>query len=95
MHDTLLNAGDRVAGLQLFHDIVENKQVTSQLIDELNRSQKGRLTSLPLEATKPKVVVPPKEIIELCVEPINKLLRFDSKFEIGIDHDFGSVLLCQ
>jgi structural maintenance of chromosome 3 (chondroitin sulfate proteoglycan 6) len=95
VHETLLTAVDRVAGLQLFHVLVENKQVASQLIDELNRSQKGRLTFLPLDAMKPKVVVPSKEIIELGVEPITKLLKFDSKFKKGIEHVFGSVLLCQ
>jgi len=92
-NDAFRTAIETAAGNSLFHVIVENDEVASKLMKELERRKAGRLTFLPLNRIRVEAVQYPDSN---DVRPlIDVALNFEARFEPAIRQVFGKKILAR
>ncbi|ESQ50590.1 hypothetical protein EUTSA_v10023124mg [Eutrema salsugineum] len=86
------NAVEVTAGNSLFQVVVENDDISTEIIRHLTSLKCGRLTFIPLNRAKvPNHVIYPQNS---GATPLMKCLKFDSKFASAFGQVFGTTVLC-
>ena len=85
-------AVEAAAANQLFHVVVDNDDVASQIIEYLNKDKAGRVTFLPLNRLQNRNREYPDS---QDVFPMLSKMRFDPKLRPAMDKIFGNVLICR
>ena len=75
----LHTAVEVTAGNQLFHIVVDNDTVATQIVEVLTQNKMGRATFMPLNRINPADVNYPDHGHDAI--PMLKLLKFKAKFE--------------
>lgn len=79
-----------IAGSSLWHIVVSDDNVATQLIEQMQKDRLGRATFMPLNRLRPQISSIPIE--EDCTSLMDELL-FDPLFERAIRQVFGKALL--
>lgn len=85
------SATESAAEGALFNVVVDNDNVSSQLIDRLIKDKGGRLTFIPLN----RIHAPDMQLPTTGdMQPLLPKLKFDDRFEAAIRHVFGKIVVC-
>lgn len=82
-----------IAGNALFHVVVDNDNTASLIMQELVRTNGGRVTFIPLNRIQPNEVKYPDSQEFKCI-PLLKKLKFDASVEKAVRQIFGRVIVC-
>ncbi|KAK3277828.1 Structural maintenance of chromosomes protein 3 [Cymbomonas tetramitiformis] len=85
-------AVEETAGNKLFHIVVDNDKVASNLIHKLNQEAGGRVSFIPLSAVDSRVPSYPSSSDGV---PLIKYIGFNEKFTGAFNQVFGRTLLCK
>lgn len=85
-------AVEQVGGNSLFHYVVENADVATQLVNHLQQVQGGRLTFMPLAQIRKRNVKLPNAVDAV---PLLQKVKFDPKFEAAFSQIFGKTIICE
>ena len=93
----------RVAGNRLFQVVVEDEDVATTCIELLKRTNKGRLTFLPLSRLRPALVDeakirafdPNREFGEQPLHPLTSKLHFDPAIAKAVQTVWGKTLIAK
>jgi structural maintenance of chromosome 3 (chondroitin sulfate proteoglycan 6) len=79
---------EMVAGNSLFHVVVENDEVATQILTEMVRMKSGRVTFMPLNRLRPEV---PKQrpTNHADSSPMLEILDYDQKYAAAFEQLFG------
>eukprot|EP00892_Ulva_mutabilis_P006487 jgi/Ulvmu1/420/UM001_0427.1 len=99
----LWKATERTAGNRLFQIVVEDEDVATTCIEMLKRTNKGRLTFLPLSRLQPSVVDeakikafdPNREHGEQPLHPLTSKLHFDPAISKAVQTVWGKTLIAK
>ncbi|XP_065851930.1 structural maintenance of chromosomes protein 3 [Euphorbia lathyris] len=80
------------AGNSLFHVVVENDEISTQIIRHLNSSKGGRVTFIPLNRVKAPHVTYPQSS---DVIPLLKKLKFSPNFNPAFSQVFARTVICR
>ncbi|KAI9244206.1 RecF/RecN/SMC [Phascolomyces articulosus] len=80
------------AGASLFHIVVENDTVATELLTLMNQEKVGRVTFIPLNRirTRPMAQYP----TATDAIPLLQRLQYDARFQAVFEHVFGGVIIC-
>ncbi|KAL9651690.1 hypothetical protein ABK040_009305 [Willaertia magna] len=93
-NDKYNRAVEVTVGNSLFHLVVENEKVASEIIEAMNNSgAQGRVTFIPLNRIS--VSEPDESIASNEFAPLWKKVKADDKFEKVIKHLFGKTYVCK
>ncbi|XP_010521617.1 PREDICTED: structural maintenance of chromosomes protein 3 [Tarenaya hassleriana] len=90
--EKFFTAVEVTAGNSLFHVVVENDDISTQIIRHLNSLKGGRVTFIPLNRVKAPHVNYPQSSDAI---PLLKKLKFDSKFTSAFAQIFGRTVVCR
>ncbi|XP_018474869.1 structural maintenance of chromosomes protein 3-like isoform X1 [Raphanus sativus] len=90
--EKFFTAVEVTAGNSLFHVVVENDNISTEIIKHLNSRKGGRVTFIPLNRVKtPPHVNYPQSSDAI---PLLRRLKFDSKFAPAFAQVFGRTIVC-
>lgn len=90
--EKFFTAVEVTAGNSLFHVVVENDEISTQIIRHLNSSKGGRVTFIPLNRVKaPRVTYPQSS----DVIPLLKKLKFSPNFTPAFAQVFARTVICR
>ncbi|XP_050940977.1 structural maintenance of chromosomes protein 3 isoform X4 [Cucumis melo] len=90
--DKFFTAVEVTAGNSLFHVVVENDEISTQIIRHLNSSKGGRVTFIPLNRVKaPRISYPQSS----DVIPLLKKLKFSPNFAPAFSQVFARTVICR
>eukprot|EP01091_Cochliopodium_minus_P018569 TRINITY_DN7562_c0_g2_i1.p1 TRINITY_DN7562_c0_g2~~TRINITY_DN7562_c0_g2_i1.p1 ORF type:complete len:1104 (+),score=513.18 TRINITY_DN7562_c0_g2_i1:23-3313(+) len=91
--DPYIRAVEVTAGNALFHIVVEDDKVASEVLKKFNEEKmEGRITMMPLRTLKAKhIKVPDNE----GTEPLIDQLKFDEKYRKAFLQIFGRTIVCK
>uniref|UniRef100_A0A2P2MI72 Uncharacterized protein MANES_06G005500 n=1 Tax=Rhizophora mucronata TaxID=61149 RepID=A0A2P2MI72_RHIMU len=90
--EKFFTAVEVTAGNSLFHVVVENDEISTQIIRHLNALKGGRVTFIPLNRVKsPRINYPQSS----DVIPLLKKLRFSSIFTPAFAQVFARTVICR
>uniref|UniRef100_A0A0A0L0E5 Structural maintenance of chromosomes protein n=1 Tax=Cucumis sativus TaxID=3659 RepID=A0A0A0L0E5_CUCSA len=90
--DKFFTAVEVTAGNSLFHVVVENDEISTQIIRHLNSSKGGRVTFIPLNRVKaPQISYPQSS----DVIPLLKKLKFSPNFSPAFSQVFARTVICR
>lgn len=82
---------ESAAEAALFHVVVEDDTVATQIMDRLTRDKGGRLTFIPLN----RISVPDSNLRATeNMQPLLPKLVYDERFEAAFRHVFGKIVVC-
>ncbi|OMJ29491.1 Chromosome segregation protein sudA [Smittium culicis] len=84
-------AAEAISGSSIFQVVVEDDEVASAIVTELQKQKLGRLTFMPL--SRLSLISPRYPDAEDAIPIINKL-TFDEKFRLAILQVFGKSIIC-
>ncbi|KAI9490283.1 chromosome segregation protein sudA [Zychaea mexicana] len=85
-------AVETAAGSSLFHIVVENDTVATELLTIINQEKAGRVTFMPLNRIRSSAVTYPTATDAI---PLIQRLSYDTeKFQAVFEHVFGGVIVC-
>ncbi|CAH8341807.1 unnamed protein product [Eruca vesicaria subsp. sativa] len=90
--EKFFTAVEVTAGNSLFHVVVENDDISTQIIRHLNSRKGGRVTFIPLNRVKAPHVNYPQTSEAI---PLLRRLKFDSKFAPALGQVFGRTVVCR
>ncbi|XP_063943501.1 structural maintenance of chromosomes protein 3-like [Daucus carota subsp. sativus] len=90
--EKLFTAVEVTGGNSLFHVVVENDEISTQIIKHLNSLKGGRVTFIPLNRVKAPQVVYPQSA---DVIPLLKKLNFLPKFKPAFSQVFARTVICR
>ncbi|CAN8247051.1 unnamed protein product [Cochlearia groenlandica] len=90
--EKFFTAVEVTAGNSLFHVVVENDDISTKIIKELNVRRGGRVTFIPLNRVKAPHVNYPQSSDAI---PLLKRLKFDSRFQPAMGQVFGRTVVCR
>ncbi|XP_048229798.1 structural maintenance of chromosomes protein 3 [Ricinus communis] len=90
--EKFFTAVEVTAGNSLFHVVVENDEISTQIIRHLNSSKGGRVTFIPLNRVKAPHVHYPQSS---DVIPLLKKLKFSSNFTPAFAQVFARTVICR
>ncbi|XP_071736220.1 structural maintenance of chromosomes protein 3-like [Rutidosis leptorrhynchoides] len=90
--ENLFTAVEVTAGNSLFHVVVENDEISTQVIRHLNVEKGGRVTFIPLNRVKAPNVSYPK-ISDVI--PLLKKLKFSSNYNQAFGQVFARTVICR
>ncbi|XP_071736218.1 structural maintenance of chromosomes protein 3-like [Rutidosis leptorrhynchoides] len=90
--ENLFTAVEVTAGNSLFHVVVENDEISTQVIRHLNAEKGGRVTFIPLNRVKAPNVSYPKSS---DVIPLLKKLKFSSNYNQAFGQVFARTVICR
>ncbi|KAF8098262.1 hypothetical protein N665_0270s0033 [Sinapis alba] len=90
--EKFFTAVEVTAGNSLFHVVVENDDISTQIIKHLNSRKGGRVTFIPLNRVKAPHVNYPQSSEAI---PLLKRLKFDPKFAPALGQVFGRTVVCR
>ncbi|KAK8814175.1 hypothetical protein WA158_008037 [Blastocystis sp. Blastoise] len=83
---------DIVGGSALFNCVVENDEITTELMEFLRKENRGRVTFLPLNRLVERNIVYPSRD---DVYPLIDTIDFDSKYFKAMNLIFGGICICE
>ncbi|XP_019197795.1 PREDICTED: structural maintenance of chromosomes protein 3 [Ipomoea nil] len=90
--DRFFTAVEVTAGNSLFHVVVENDDISTQIIRHLNAQKGGRVTFIPLNRVKaPQISYPQNN----DVVPLLKKLKFSNRFSKAFEQVFARTVICR
>ncbi|XP_050229929.1 structural maintenance of chromosomes protein 3 [Mercurialis annua] len=90
--EKFFTAVEVTAGNSLFHVVVENDDISTQIIRHLNSLKGGRVTFIPLNRVKaPHITYPQRS----DVIPLLKKLKFSSNFTPAFAQVFARTVICR
>ncbi|KAK9926388.1 hypothetical protein M0R45_023621 [Rubus argutus] len=90
--EKFFTAVEVTAGNSLFHVVVENDEISTQIIRHLNSSKGGRVTFIPLNRVRaPRVTYPQNS----DVVPLLKRLNFLSEYAAAFGQVFARTVVCR
>ncbi|KAJ0260203.1 Structural maintenance of chromosomes protein 3 [Hirschfeldia incana] len=90
--EKFFTAVEVTAGNSLFHVVVENDDISTQIIKHLNSRKGGRVTFIPLNRVKAPHVNYPQSSDAI---PLLRRLKFDSRFAPALGQVFGRTVVCR
>ncbi|KAJ4903085.1 Structural maintenance of chromosomes protein 3 [Raphanus sativus] len=90
--EKFFTAVEVTAGNSLFHVVVENDDISTQIIRHLNSRKGGRVTFIPLNRVKAPHVNYPQSSDAI---PLLRRLKFDSRFASALGQVFGRTVVCR
>ncbi|CAN1750716.1 Structural maintenance of chromosomes protein 3 [Linum perenne] len=91
--EKFFTAVEVTAGNSLFHVVVKDDGVSTQIIRQLNAQKGGRVTFIPLNRVKaPRVNYPTNSD---DVVPLKKKLKFKETFDAAFQQVFGRTVICR
>ncbi|XP_013636570.1 structural maintenance of chromosomes protein 3 [Brassica napus] len=90
--EKFFTAVEVTAGNSLFHVVVENDDISTQIIKHLNSRKGGRVTFIPLNRVKAPHVNYPQSTDAI---PLLRRLKFDSRFAPALGQVFGRTVVCR
>ncbi|XP_023728223.1 structural maintenance of chromosomes protein 3 isoform X1 [Lactuca sativa] len=90
--ENLFTAVEVTAGNSLFHVVVENDDISTQVIRHLNAEKGGRVTFIPLNRVKAPHVTYPKTS---DVIPLLKKLKYSPNYEQAFSQVFARTVICR
>ncbi|XP_021892678.1 LOW QUALITY PROTEIN: structural maintenance of chromosomes protein 3 [Carica papaya] len=90
--EKFFTAVEVTAGNSLFHVVVENDEISTQIIRHLNSLKGGRVTFIPLNRVKAPPVNYPKSS---DVIPLLKKLKFKPKYTPAFGQVFARTVICR
>ncbi|KAF8109805.1 hypothetical protein N665_0091s0034 [Sinapis alba] len=90
--EKFFTAVEVTAGNSLFHVVVENDNISTEIIKHLSSRKGGRVTFIPLNRVKAPQVNYPQSPDAV---PLLRRLKFDSKFALAFGQVFGRTVVCQ
>ncbi|CAH2060877.1 unnamed protein product [Thlaspi arvense] len=90
--EKFFTAVEVTAGNSLFHVVVENDEISTKIIRQLNALKGGRVTFIPLNRVKAPHVNYPQSSDAI---PLLKRLKFDSRFAPAFGQVFGRTVVCR
>nr|XP_043631457.1 structural maintenance of chromosomes protein 3 [Erigeron canadensis] len=90
--ENLFTAVEVTAGNSLFHVVVENDDISTQVIRHLNAEKGGRVTFIPLNRVKAPHVNYPRSS---DVIPLLKKLKFSSNYDQAFGQVFARTVICR
>ncbi|OMJ08201.1 Chromosome segregation protein sudA, partial [Smittium culicis] len=84
-------AAEAISGSSIFQVVVEDDEVASAIVTELQKQKLGRLTFMPL--SRLSLISPRYPEADDAIPIINKL-TFDEKFRLAILQVFGKSIIC-
>nr|XP_018483763.1 PREDICTED: structural maintenance of chromosomes protein 3 [Raphanus sativus] len=90
--EKFFTAVEVTAGNSLFHVVVENDDISTQIIRHLNSRKGGRVTFIPLNRVKAPHVNYPQSSDAI---PLLRRLKFDSRFAPALGQVFGRTVVCR
>ncbi|KAJ0561418.1 putative structural maintenance of chromosomes protein [Helianthus annuus] len=90
--ENLFTAVEVTAGNSLFHVVVENDEISTQVIRHLNAEKGGRVTFIPLNRVKAPHVSYPKSS---DVIPLLKKLKYSSNYDQAFGQVFARTVICR
>ncbi|KAI7725836.1 hypothetical protein M8C21_005391, partial [Ambrosia artemisiifolia] len=90
--ENLFTAVEVTAGNSLFHVVVENDEISTQVIRHLNAEKGGRVTFIPLNRVKAPHVTYPKSS---DVIPLLKKLKYSSNYDQAFGQVFARTVICR
>ncbi|KAI7849673.1 RecF/RecN/SMC [Circinella umbellata] len=79
------------AGNSLFHVVVENDTVATELLNLMNQEKSGRVTFIPLNRIRTRSYQYPTATDAI---PLIQRLEFNPQFQSVFDHVFGGIIVC-
>ncbi|KAJ0259044.1 hypothetical protein HA466_0077360 [Hirschfeldia incana] len=89
--EKFFTAVEVTAGNSLFHVVVDNDNISTEILKHLNSRKGGRVTFIPLNRVKAPHVNYPQSSDAI---PLLRRLKFDSKFAPAFGQDFGRTIVC-
>lgn len=90
--DKFFTAVEVTAGNSLFHVVVENDEISTQIIRHLNSLKGGRVTFIPLNRVKaPQITYPQSS----DVIPLLKKLKFSPNYAPAFSQVFARTVICR
>ncbi|WIA11815.1 hypothetical protein OEZ85_011905 [Tetradesmus obliquus] len=90
----LVAAAEVVAGNQLFQVVVESDSVGMELVRQLNKTGRGRVTFMPLNRLHVPDVAYPRQWGR-DVEPLHKYMKCEPKYAKAVQQVFGRFVVCK
>ncbi|CAA3031337.1 structural maintenance of chromosomes 3 [Olea europaea subsp. europaea] len=90
--ERFFTAVEVTAGNSLFHVVVENDEISTQIIRHLNAQKGGRVTFIPLNRVKAPHVTYPQSS---DVIPLLKKLRFSREYNSAFAQVFSKTVICR
>ncbi|XP_076907495.1 structural maintenance of chromosomes protein 3-like [Bidens hawaiensis] len=90
--ENLFTAVEVTAGNSLFHVVVENDEISTQVIRHLNAEKGGRVTFIPLNRVKAPHVNYPRSS---DVIPLLKKLKYSSNYDQAFGQVFARTVICR
>ncbi|KAD5960392.1 hypothetical protein E3N88_11864 [Mikania micrantha] len=90
--ENLFTAVEVTAGNSLFHVVVENDDISTQVIRHLNAEKGGRVTFIPLNRVKTPHVNYPRSS---DVIPLLKKLKYSSSYDQAFGQVFARTVICR
>ncbi|KAL2510973.1 Structural maintenance of chromosomes protein 3 [Abeliophyllum distichum] len=90
--ERFFTAVEVTAGNSLFHVVVENDEISTQIIRHLNAQKGGRVTFIPLNRVKAPHVTYPQSS---DVIPLLKKLRFSQEYNSAFAQVFAKTVICR
>lgn len=90
--ERFFTAVEVTAGNSLFHVVVENDEISTQIIRHLNAQKGGRVTFIPLNRVKAPHVTYPQSS---DVIPLLKKLRFSREYNSAFAQVFAKTVICR
>ncbi|KAL0711578.1 hypothetical protein Bca4012_018556 [Brassica carinata] len=90
--EKFFTAVEVTAGNSLFHVVVENDNISTEIIKHLSSRKGGRVTFIPLN----RVIAPHVNYPQSSdAVPLLRRLKFDSRFALAFGQVFGRKVVCQ
>nr|GME04146.1 structural maintenance of chromosomes protein 3 [Ipomoea batatas] len=90
--DRFFTAVEVTAGNSLYHVVVENDDISTQIIRHLNAQRGGRVTFIPLNRVKAPQISYPQDN---DVIPLLKKLKFSNRFSKAFEQVFARTVICR
>ncbi|KAL2008487.1 hypothetical protein VTN00DRAFT_6681 [Thermoascus crustaceus] len=91
VNDRYRTAVEVTAGQSLFHYVVDTDETATKVLEILQKERSGRVTFMPLNRLKPRLVNMPKASDTI---PMIEKLQFDPAYERAFQHVFGKTIIC-
>ncbi|KAL2002383.1 hypothetical protein VTN02DRAFT_51 [Thermoascus thermophilus] len=91
VNDRYRTAVEVTAGQSLFHYVVDTDETATKVLEILQKERSGRVTFMPLNRLKPRLVNMPKASDTI---PMIEKLQFDPAYEKAFQHVFGKTIIC-
>ncbi|KAL6716872.1 Structural maintenance of chromosomes protein 3 [Lecanora helva] len=91
VNESYRRAVEVTAGNSLFHYVVDNDETAGKVIEILQKKKLGRITFIPLNRVKPKMVNIPKAGDAI---PMIEKIQFDPLYEKAFQQVFSQTIIC-